>query len=131
MSKETLTSPCPHQPPCPPPVCLPQTLRAPAKPVPSPGEGYETEIGYIEGFAGTMGDTAESVRQVSQRTPRFAGWNLVPLAGVPVIGLAFVNRLNTIADTWIDSAGILDDLLRTDSARIARSAANYRQAEHG
>ncbi|MFD2355678.1 hypothetical protein ACFSTC_50015 [Nonomuraea ferruginea] len=42
----------------------------------------------------------------------------------------FVNRLNTISDTWRDSAGILRDVLRTDAAKVSRAAANYRQAEN-
>lgn len=132
-------SPCPHTPACPPPVCLPPSLRpraATATPVhhdPAGGTnlpGYETRTGHIDGFAGTMSGTADGVGLVRERTPRFEGWNLAPLAGVPVIGLMFVNRLNTISDTWRDSAGILRDVLRTDAAKVGRAAANYRQAEN-
>ncbi|MFG1941923.1 hypothetical protein [Nonomuraea sp. NPDC048826] len=135
-----LTSPCPHAPGCPPPVCLPPALLPTTAagtrttPVRDPGgsgqSGYESAIGYLDSFAGTMTEAAEGVGLVRQRTPRFEGWNLAPLAGMPVVGLMFVNRFNTIADTWSDSAGILRDVLVTDAGKISRSALNYRRAEH-
>lgn len=90
-----------------------------------PAEGYETDAGYVRKFAGTMDGSATGVDAVRQRTPRFEGWNLSPMAGVPVVGLMFVNRLNTIADTWRDSAGILSEVLRTDSGKIYQAADNY------
>ncbi|PZG17901.1 hypothetical protein [Nonomuraea aridisoli] len=75
-----------------------------------------------------MHSTATGVDLTGNRTPRFEGWNLAPLAGVPLIGLMFVGRLNTIADTWRDTSGILSNVLRDDSDKITRSAANYRAA---
>ncbi|HUR02001.1 MAG TPA: hypothetical protein VM347_05650 [Nonomuraea sp.] len=137
----SLVSPCPHIPACPPPMCLPSRLRAQpvqaslAKPAvllqdtDDPTEGYETDAGYVRKFAGTMEDSATGVDTVKQWTPRFEGWNLIPMAGVPIVGLMFVNRLNTIADTWRDSAGILSEVLRTDSGKIYKAADNYVAAE--
>lgn len=132
MSTDSLTSPCPHTPACPPPVCLPEALRTAPPPATTGGtdpSGYESTISHIDGFAGTLTEAAEGVGLVRQRTPRFEGWNLVPLAGVPAVGLLFAGRFNAIADTWDDSAGILSDVLLTDSGKVGRSAANYRQAE--
>ncbi|MER7363342.1 hypothetical protein [Nonomuraea wenchangensis] len=140
-----VTSPCPHTPTCPPPVCLPPSLRPVASPSASPSAkppgkqdpatdksnltGYQTSTGTIDAFAGAMTDSGDGVHLVKQRTPRFEGWNLAPLAGVPVVGLMFTNRFNTIADTWRDSAGILGDVLRRDADKVTLSASNYRQAE--
>jgi hypothetical protein len=133
----SLVSPCPHIPACPPPVCLPSRLRAQpvqaslAKSAPlledtdGPAKGYETDAGYVRKFAGTMDDSATGVDTVKERTPRFEGWDLAPMAGVPIVGLMFVNRLNTIADIWRDSAGILSEVLRTDSGKIDKAADNY------
>ncbi|MEU7853302.1 hypothetical protein [Nonomuraea sp. NPDC049141] len=90
-----------------------------------PTKGYETNAGYVRKFAGTMDGSATGVDTVKQWTPRFEGWNLIPMAGVPIVGLMFVNRLNTIADTWRDSAGILSEVLRTDSGKIYKAADNY------
>ncbi|MFI7616275.1 hypothetical protein E1286_11145 [Nonomuraea terrae] len=75
-----------------------------------------------------MQSTATGVNLAGNRTPRFEGWNLAPLAGMPQIGLRFVGRLNAIADTWRDSTGILGNVLRDDSDKIIKSAANYRAA---
>ncbi|MEU4578000.1 hypothetical protein ACBI99_38610 [Nonomuraea sp. ATR24] len=140
-----LVSPCPHTPACPPPVCLPptvraqsaQTVQASSAPPPSvadpgggtPSGGYEVDAWYVRKFAGTMGDSAIGVDSVKQWTPRFEGWHLAPMAGIPIVGLMFVNRLNTIADTWRDSAGILTEVLRTDSGKISTAAANYVAAQ--
>ncbi|MGN9786407.1 hypothetical protein ACTMTF_33625 [Nonomuraea sp. ZG12] len=80
-------------------------------------------------FAGTMDDSATGVDTVRQRTPRFEGWNLAPMAGVPIVGLMFVGRFNTITDTWRDSAGILTEVLRTDSGKVSKAADNYVAAQ--
>ncbi|MEW9546966.1 hypothetical protein [Nonomuraea sp. NPDC050783] len=128
-------------------MCLPPSLRATASPSPSPSAsgkppagqapgdrsnlpGYAALTSGIDAFAGTMNDSAQGVHLTKQRTPRFEGWNLAPLAGVPVVGLMFTNRFNTITDTWSDSARLLSDMLRRDAGKVTRSAANYRQAEH-
>ncbi|MGP4096147.1 hypothetical protein [Nonomuraea sp. KM90] len=143
----SLVSPCPHSPKCPPPVCLPPSLRPTTAPTnanepanasrerENPGgssdlPGYETQAGYLDAFAGAMSATAQGVGLVRDRTPRFEGWNLAPLAGVPIVGLAFVGRFNRISDTWGDSAGILHGVLAADSGKITRSAQNYRNAEN-
>jgi hypothetical protein len=76
-----------------------------------------------------MDDSATGVDTVKQWTPRFEGWNLTPMAGIPIVGLMFVNRFNIIADTWRDSAGILTEVLRTDSGKVFRAADNYVAAE--
>ncbi|MEV0591874.1 hypothetical protein [Nonomuraea cavernae] len=91
--------------------------------------GYGVHTTYLKSFAGTMGTSADGVDVVKQSAPRFDGWNLVPLAGVPIIGLPFVGRFNTIADTWRDSAGVLVDVLRADSGKVSRAADNYHAAE--
>ncbi|GAA1735379.1 hypothetical protein [Nonomuraea bangladeshensis] len=88
-----------------------------------------TSTAPIDSFAGAMTDSGDAVHLIKQRTPRFEGWNLAPLAGLPVVGLMFTNRFNTIADTWSDSARILGDLLRKDATKVALSAHNYRLAE--
>ncbi len=141
-----MVSPCPHAPKCPPPVCLPPSLRLTATPSagprPSPDKpagngsgdksnlpGYETRTGSIDAFAGSMSGAAQGVNLVKERTPRFEGWNLVPLAGVPLVGRMFVGRYNTISDTWRDSAGILRGVLDKDSEKVTRAAQNYRNAE--
>ncbi|MFI7454724.1 hypothetical protein ACIBQX_45135 [Nonomuraea sp. NPDC049714] len=80
-------------------------------------------------FAGTMDDSATGVDTVRQWTPRFEGWNLAPMAGVPIVGLMFVGRFNTITDTWRDSAGILTEVLRTDSGKVSKAADNYVAAQ--
>ncbi|TDD12824.1 hypothetical protein E1292_00780 [Nonomuraea deserti] len=134
-------SPCPHTPACPPPICLPSSLRTPSTPAATPEptqppgtssgshDGYETSAKYVRKFAGTMDASATGVDTVKEATPRFEGWDLVPLAGVPIVGLMFVNRFNTITDTWKDSAGILSEVLRTDSGKVSRAADNYVAAE--
>lgn len=76
-----------------------------------------------------MDDSATGVDTVKQWTPRFEGWNLAPMAGIPIVGLMFVSRLNTIADTWRDSAGILTEVLRTDSGKVSKAADNYVAAQ--
>ncbi|MCK2221301.1 hypothetical protein MF672_046985 [Actinomadura sp. ATCC 31491] len=138
----TVTSACPHTPTCPPPVCLPPSLRPAASPSSAPKPvkqdpgsdrsnlpGYESRTGSIDAFAGVMTDSARGVHLVKQRTPRFEGWNLAPLAGVPVVGLMFTDRFNRIADTWSDSARILGDVLHRDAGKVTLSAGNYRAAE--
>ncbi len=122
-----MVSPCPHTPKCPPPGCLPQSLRRPpaTAALGGPPGGYDVDAGYVRKFANTMDGSATGVDLLKQHTPRFEGWNLVPLAGVPIVGLMFVGRFNTIADTWQDSARILADVLRTDSGRVSRAADNY------
>lgn len=136
----SLVSPCPHTPACPPPACLPpglraqptQSVRPESKPPPDaggPAGGYEVDAGYVRKFAGTMDDSATGVDAVKQWTPRFEGWSLAPMAGIPIVGLMFVNRFNTIADTWRDSAGILTEVLRTDSGKVAKAADNYVAAQ--
>lgn len=134
-----MVSPCPHTPACPPPACLAPGLRpkpetaAPGRPAPAPDAsgsggpagGYNVDAGYVRKFAGAMDGSATGVDSIKQHTPRFDGWNLVPLAGVPIIGLAFVGRFNAIADTWQDSARILADVLRTDSGKVSRAADHY------
>ncbi|MEV4084651.1 hypothetical protein ACGFJC_18025 [Nonomuraea fuscirosea] len=140
----TVVSPCPHTPTCPPPACLPPSLRPSASPAPSQptsskpasgqkGDGakggYEAVAGSIDKFAGSISGAAQGVNQVKEYTPRFEGVDLAPLAGVPLVGLMFVNRFNRISDSWKDSAGILHNLLQTDSGKIAMAANNYRNAE--
>ncbi|MEU8247152.1 hypothetical protein [Nonomuraea sp. NPDC048916] len=140
-----MVSPCPHTPGCPPPVCLAPGLRpqgttwSTARPVHRPVDpdhpggpatgGYDVHTGYVKSFAGVMGASADGVEVVERQTPRFEGWNLVPLAGIPIVGVPFAGRFNTIADTWRDSAGILADMLRTDSGKVSRAADNYHAAE--
>jgi hypothetical protein len=77
-----------------------------------------------------VGGAAQGVHLVKDQTPRFEGWNLVPLAGVPLVGRMFVGRYNRVSDTWRDSAGILHNVLRADSDKVARAAQNYRNAEN-
>ncbi|WP_432930043.1 hypothetical protein ACQPZZ_07140 [Microbispora sp. CA-135349] len=146
----SMVSPCPHTPPCPPPgPCLPDSLRVrqagasaapkpatpPAAPPAGPSgdpsglPGYEVAVGFIRKFAGTVGGSAEGVRRLKDATPRFEGWTLAPLAGVPVVGLAFVHRFNAVSDTWSDAAGVLGDALRRDSETLVRAADNYVAAE--
>jgi hypothetical protein len=130
-----MLSPCAHTPACPQPgPCLPTTMlaSAPASPAPPGGPplpGYEVAAGYITKFAGNVDGSATAVDRLKAGSPRFEGWNLAPLAGVPLLGLFFVQRCNAISDEWANSAGILRDLLRTDSARLNRAAANYIAAE--
>ncbi|MEV5889891.1 hypothetical protein [Nonomuraea fuscirosea] len=137
----TVVSPCPHVPKCPPPACLPPALRPSPSPSPSPSKpapsqkgdgtkgGYEAVAGSIDKFAGSISGAAQGVNQVKEYTPRFEGMDLAPLAGVPLVGLMFVNRFNRISDSWKDSAGILHNVLRTDSGKITMAARNYRDAE--
>ncbi|TDD14539.1 hypothetical protein [Nonomuraea diastatica] len=75
-----------------------------------------------------MDASATGVNTLKEATPRFEGWSLAPLAGVPIVGLMFVNRFNTITDTWKDSAGILSEVLHTDSGKVSRAAENYAAA---
>ncbi|NUW44885.1 hypothetical protein [Nonomuraea rhodomycinica] len=148
----SVVSPCPHTPACPPPACLPQSLRAqPARAVsagqaqpalavstrqaPPPDDtgspnGYDVNEAFIRKFAGTMDSSATGVETVKHWTPRFEGWQLIPMAGVPIAGLLFVNRFNTVSDTWADCAGILSGLLRTDGGKIVKAADNYHAADH-
>jgi hypothetical protein len=112
--------------------------RAPAQvpvrvPAPDGGSsglpGYEVAAGFIRKFAGTVDGSAEGVRRMKDATPRFEGGNLAPLAGVPIVGLAFVHRFNTVSDTWSGAAGILGDALRRDGETLVRAADNYVAAE--
>ncbi|MEO3793266.1 hypothetical protein ABGB14_23900 [Nonomuraea sp. B10E15] len=134
-------SPCPHAPACPPPVCLPSSLRTTPTPAATPEPtqapdtsggsqgGYETSVSHVRKFAGIMDISATGVDTVKEATPRFEGWSLIPLAGIPIVGQIFVSRFNTITDTWKDSAGILSEVLRTDSGKVSRAADNYVAAE--
>ncbi|MEV4328345.1 hypothetical protein [Microbispora rosea] len=149
-----MVSPCPHTPPCPPPgPCLPDSLRVrqagtaqapapPAAPVTSPAgpgggpgggssglPGYEVAANFIRKFAGTVGGSADGVRRLGDATPRFQGWNLAPLAGIPIVGLTFVHRFNAVSDTWSNAAGILGDALHRDGETLVRAADNYVAAE--
>ncbi|WP_204051664.1 hypothetical protein [Microbispora siamensis] len=146
----SMVSPCPHTPPCPPPgPCLPDSLRGrqagapqapkpaatPAAYSPDPGggssglPGYEVAAGFIRKFAGTVGGSADGVRRLGDATPRFQGWNLAPLAGIPIVGLTFVHRFNSVSDTWSSAAGILGDALHRDGETLVRAADNYVAAE--
>ncbi|NUW33745.1 hypothetical protein HTZ77_20230 [Nonomuraea sp. SMC257] len=142
VSSPSMVSPCPHTPACPPPACLPQSLRAqPARAASArqaaipddtgrgPG-GYDVNEAFVRKFAGTMDSSATGVDTVKHWTPRFEGWQLTPMAGVPIAGLLFVDRFNIISDTWKDCAGILSGLLRTDSGKIVKAADNYAAADH-
>ncbi|GGK50561.1 hypothetical protein Ppa06_09040 [Planomonospora parontospora subsp. parontospora] len=91
--------------------------------------GYEVAAGHLEKFAGTAGDAGTEVQGALDGTPRFEGWNLAPLAGVPLVGLLFVNRLNAVADTWAAGARVLRETLASDSERLVRVAATYVQVE--
>ncbi len=149
-----MVSPCPHTPPCPPPgPCLPDSLRvrqtgapqtpkpttAPATPPagqsggPNGGSsglpGYEVATGFIRKFAGAVGGSADGVRRLRDATPRFQGWNLAPLAGVPIVGLTFVHRFNSVSETWSNAAGVLGDALHRDGETLVRAADNYVAAE--
>jgi hypothetical protein len=72
-----------------------------------------------------MSGAAVGVDELKNSTPRFEGWNLAPLAGIPIIGLPFVGRFNTISDIWADSAGILGSVLTQSGEKLLRSAENY------
>ncbi|MCG5218950.1 hypothetical protein [Streptosporangium sp. KLBMP 9127] len=87
--------------------------------------GYEVAAGYITKLADTMDGSAATAEDLLNGTPRFEGWNLVPLAGIPLVGLPFVQRINVIADEWAFGAGILRDVLWDDSNRLYRAAGNY------
>ncbi|GAB3152153.1 hypothetical protein [Microbispora hainanensis] len=91
--------------------------------------GYEVAASFIRKFAGTVSGSADGVRRLGDATPRFQGWNLAPLAGVPIVGLTAVHRFNTVSDTWSSAAGILGDALRTDGETLVRAADNYVAAE--
>ncbi|MEU8056579.1 hypothetical protein [Microbispora bryophytorum] len=91
--------------------------------------GYEVAASFIRKFAGTVDGSAEGVRRMKDATPRFEGGNLAPLAGVPIVGLAFVHRFNAVSDTWSGAAGILGDALRRDGETLVRAADNYVAAE--
>ncbi|MBB3728428.1 MULTISPECIES: hypothetical protein [Nonomuraea] len=80
-------------------------------------------------FAGTMDSSATGVHTLKEHTPVFEGWNLVPLAGIPIVGLPFVGRFNNISHTWRDSAGILGGVLGTDSGQLFHAADVYMAAE--
>ncbi|MGI5161060.1 hypothetical protein [Microbispora sp. CA-102843] len=145
----SMVSPCPHTPSCPPPgPCLPDSLRgrqqgapqaqkpaASATPPAGPSggssglPGYEVATGFIRKFAGTVGGSADGVRRLGDATPRFQGWNLAPLAGVPIVGLTFVHRFNSVSDTWSNAAGVLGDALHRDGETLVRAADNYVAAE--
>ncbi|MGW0801889.1 hypothetical protein [Nonomuraea sp. NPDC002799] len=110
----------------------PAIPRQPTRPTDPGGKsnltGYEIEIGILDTFGGTLASTGRGVHMIKERVPRFEGWNLVPLAGVPAVGQMFVGRFNTIADVWSDTLGILGNTLTKDGGRITTVAANYRAA---
>ncbi|MEU7691319.1 hypothetical protein FLW53_08255 [Microbispora sp. SCL1-1] len=91
--------------------------------------GYEVAASFIRKFAGTVSGSADGVRRLGDATPRFQGWNLAPLAGIPIVGLTVVHRFNTISDTWSGAAAILGDALHTDGETLVRAADNYVAAE--
>ncbi|MEV0195785.1 hypothetical protein [Nonomuraea sp. NPDC050691] len=91
--------------------------------------GYDVSEGYVRKFAGTMDSSAVGVDTVKHWTPRFEGWHLIPMAGVPIVGLMFVDRFNTVSDAWQDCAGILSRLLRDDSGKVFQAADNYAAAD--
>lgn len=113
---------------------LPEILRpsesVPARAEPDENQGYEVSTGKIETFSHVMQLASVVMHGLERSTPRFEGWNLVPGAGVPAIGLLFVNRLNHIADTWSDCARLLRGVLEDDSKKLASVAVRYRAA-HG
>ncbi|MEU8172933.1 hypothetical protein AB0C14_08645 [Microbispora hainanensis] len=122
----------------PPPQAPPQAPQPTTPPAATPGgrnadagalPGYEVAASFIRKFAGTMGGSAEGVRRLGDATPRFQGWNLAPLAGVPIVGLTAVHRFNAVSDTWSSAAGILGDALHTDGETLLRAADNYVAAE--
>ncbi|WP_185949512.1 hypothetical protein [Microbispora sp. KK1-11] len=84
---------------------------------------------FIRKFAGAVGGSADGVRRLRDATPRFQGWNLAPLAGVPIVGLTFVHRFNSVSETWSNAAGVLGDALHTDGETLVRAADNYVAAE--
>lgn len=136
-------SPCPHTPACPPGPCLPAILRpvsltteprsqAPPPPVPAPSadkDGYDTALSKIVEYAGTMMNAASAVNQIKAVTPRFEGWDLIPVIGIPAIGLPFHDRFNALSDTWADCAAILRTVLEDDSEKLAEVAQKYRTVE--
>ncbi|XVQ87377.1 hypothetical protein ACQP2K_08180 [Microbispora siamensis] len=85
--------------------------------------------GFIRKFAGTVGGSADGVGRLRDATPRFHGWNLAPLAGVPIVGLTFVHRFNSVSDTWSSAAGVLGDALHRDGETLVKAADNYVAAE--
>ncbi|WP_328708322.1 hypothetical protein OHB01_16975 [Microbispora hainanensis] len=91
--------------------------------------GYEVAASFIRKFAGTVSGSADGVRRLGDATPRFRGWSLAPLAGIPIVGLTVVHRFNTISDTWSGAAAILGDALHTDGETLVRAADNYVAAE--
>ncbi|MFD1931565.1 hypothetical protein ACFSKW_08760 [Nonomuraea mangrovi] len=95
----------------------------------NPANGYDTHAGFVRKFAGTMDSSATGVHTLKEHTPVFEGWNLVPLAGIPIVGLPFVGRFNNISNTWRDSAGILGGVLRTDSGKLFQAADVYTAAD--
>ncbi|MFB4292810.1 hypothetical protein ACBI99_34560 [Nonomuraea sp. ATR24] len=131
-------SPCAHTPQCPPPACLPASLRAqPVSADPEarggkggndPQGGVAYAVSKIVAYAETMDLSADVVSRLKSATPRFEGWNLAPIAGIPAIGLMFVNRINTIADTWADCAKLLDKVLEEDGSKLFKVAENYAAA---
>ncbi|MFD9941191.1 hypothetical protein ACFWYW_44375 [Nonomuraea sp. NPDC059023] len=118
-------------------MCLPTSLRqvnspdvADRKaPTPAPDkDGVEFRSDTIMSFAKVMDSAADVVSMLQTATPRFEGSNLAPVAGVPMIGLMFVSRLNAIADAWADCAAILREVLKEDGHKLMRVAQNYRAA---
>jgi hypothetical protein len=94
----------------------------------APG-GYTTTTGNIAEMSALMNESAGLVAQYAALTPRFEGWSLAPLGGVPLVGLAFVNRLNAVTDTWAECTGILRNVLMGNSGKLAVAAQNYAQAQ--
>ncbi|MFI6451997.1 hypothetical protein ACIBF6_10610 [Streptosporangium amethystogenes] len=100
-----------------------------SQPAPTDKGGLEVATDKLRSFANVMTTSAVNVDGIKAATPRFEGWNLVPAAGIPLIGLLYVNRLNTISDVWADCAGILREVLEVDGELLVTVADNYRAAE--
>ncbi|MCC5575751.1 hypothetical protein IMZ11_08875 [Microtetraspora sp. AC03309] len=102
---------------------------ASSQPDPADKNGFEVATDKLGSFANVMTTSAVHVNQIKAATPRFESWNLVPVAGIPSIGLLYVNRLNTISDVWADCAGVLKEVLEVDGGLLVTVAGNYRAAE--
>jgi hypothetical protein len=89
------------------------------------GSGFQTATDYLKRFAHTMNDCGNGVEQLKEVPPRFEGWGLAPLSGIPLVGLWFVRRLDVIVDTWADSVHILGAVLKADSKKLIATADKY------
>ncbi|WP_285772936.1 hypothetical protein [Microtetraspora sp. NBRC 13810] len=76
-----------------------------------------------------LDDSATALHALKGSSPEFEGWNLAPVGGIPLVGLPYVNRLNSVSRTWGDSAAILGDSLRSDGGTMVRAAENYDASE--